>query len=458
MPGRSRELSIQRTTPTHHQPPRLDDQTSQQVLKTFSLNHQPFITEGIYSIYSEAPPLSVLHQAVEALSLISFSNYFSTHCLREKAVASYARALRSVNIAINDPEEARADSTLLAIFLLCMYEMTEGGATGANSYANYTHHLDGAIAVLRHRGELQFQDETSLQLFQAARMQMIHTYAIHSRTLPDFARDKDWLCDTGDEEEFSNAIVRLSMDMVALRARAMSLFIAPDVQPLAVSELLQNSVNVDQEANIRYNNMPDDWRPTALPCYCTEHASCSVDDPCPSEFPLEDSNIWLANPTIHIFDNMIIAHHVMNYYIVRLFANALIMRCLHWSVEQGLDRDDGTQYERARERVQQVVDNICSCVPYHTQSSLFVPGAAGPSDRLMNASLALKQGAYFIMTPLYFATLVECIPEAQRAWLRSQLKRLSRDRGLKQADVLCNWQPCVISGGLPRPMGANNED
>ena len=62
---------------------------------------------------------------------------------------------------------------------------------------------------------------------------------------------------------------------------------------------------------------------------------------------------------------------------------------------------------------------------------------------------APKQGAYFILTPLHFASLVEPIAEEQRAWIRGQLQRLSKNFGLRHAEVLCSARPCVVSGELP---------
>ncbi|KAL9058703.1 MAG: hypothetical protein Q9162_001571 [Coniocarpon cinnabarinum] len=449
----------QRPTSTHSGTPQLDSATSAQALNSFLQEHRPFITEGIKPIYNEAASTSVLHQSVEALSLISFSNHFPTHCLRQRAVATYAQALRSVNTAIQDPEESLADSTLLAIFLLCLYEMTEGSIAGMGSYLNYRRHLDGAVALLRHRGQSQFQDETSLQLFQTARMQMIHTYLIHSRPIPDFAPDKDWLADTTEQELFPNAIVKLSLDLAALRAQAMTAFSSAEPEPFLISELIQSTIALDEEAGVRYDQLSDDWYPRVLPCFCQEHEDCSVDAPCPSDVPIEKANIWLGNPVIHVYGSMTTAHHVMNYYIVRMFASALMMRCLHWLAERGLAVEGEDQYRLAGVKLQQVVDNICYSVPYHTESHLFNTSTSESVEEAASTfGFTPKQGAYFILTPLYFASLVESIPEVQRAWLRGQMTRLSREYGLKHAEMLCQASPCVISGDVPWASGTLSED
>ena len=456
LPGESPEIPLHRPSSAHITLPELSDATSAQAINFFFQSHyqaatHPLAAEALVPIYSQALPSSVLHQAVEALSLIAFSNHFPTHCLRDKAVATYARALRSVNAAINDPEESRADSTLLAIFLLCMYEMTEGGTTGMGSYTNYMRHLDGAVALLRHRGVLQFRDETSLRLFQAARIQMIHTYLIHSRGIPQFAPDKDWLCDTEDFEDFPNAVVRLSIDMAMLRARARRLFSSSDLQPFAVSEVLHAAIAIDEEASLRFNSQSDEWRPNTVPCFCDQHATCTAATPCPSDTPVEEANIWLGMPILHLFSNMTIAHQVMNYYILRMFANAMILRCLHWFARRGMEVDNEDHYGVAQGRLQQLVDNICCSVPYHIENTFFMSSSMSFEDETLPYGYAPKQGAYFILTPLYFATLVETIPEEQRAWLRGQTRRLSKDYGLRHAEMLCNAQPCVISGNLPWP-------
>ena len=452
--GRSPEPSPYRPNSAHTKVPQLSDETSAQAVNFFFQNHyhatpHPYAADDLVPIYNQATPNSVLHQAVEALSLISFSNHFPTSCLRDKAAATYGQALRSVNTAINDPNESRADSTLLAIFLLCMYEMTEGGTAGMSSYANYMRHLDGAVALLRHRGVLQFRDQVSLRLFQAARIQMIHTYLIHSRRIPDFAPDQDWLSDTEDYEDFPNAIVKLSLEMANIRAKARDLFTSSDLQPFAVSDLLQAALTLDEEASFRYNNQSETWRPRTVPCFCSDHSNCNVEAPCPSDSNLEDSNIWLGTPILHLYGNLTIAHHIMNYYIVRMFANAMVLRCLHWFAAHDIEVDNEDQFDPARGRLQQIIDNICCSVPYHTESTLFMSSSDNRSDDTSLYGYAPKQGAFFILTPLYFATLVETVPESQRTWLRGQMRRLSKDYGLKHADMLCGARPCVISGDLP---------
>lgn len=461
LPGTSPEPPFHRPNSTHVTLPELSDATSAQAVNFFFQNHyhagtHPWNAENFIPIYSQTPPSSVLHQAVEALSLMVFSNHFPTHCLRDKAVATYAQALRSVNAAINDPEESRADSTLLAIILLCIYEMTEGGAGGTGgmgSYANYMRHLDGAVALLRHRGDLQFRDQTSLRLFQAARMQMIHTYLIHSRRIPDFAPDKDWLCEAEDLDDFPNAIVRLSIDMAMLRARALILFSTSEPEPYAVSEMLRAAIAIDEEVSLRYADQPDPWRPTSISCSCNQHSNCNVETPCPSDLSMEEANIWLGAPVLHLYANLTIAHHVMNFYLVQMFANAMILRCLHWFAQRDIKVEGADHYEQAKSRLQTVVDNICCSVPYHTESTMFMSLSMRYDDESAPYGYALKQGAYFILTPLYFATLVETIPETQRSWLRGQMRRLSKDYGLKHAEMLCNAQPCVISGKLPWQTG-----
>lgn len=68
-----------------------------------------------------------LHAALSAMSLGMISRRVQQEYLLAKALASYGIALTAIQRAIEDPEDAKSDETLLAILALSFYEVFTNG-------------------------------------------------------------------------------------------------------------------------------------------------------------------------------------------------------------------------------------------------------------------------------------------------------------------------------------------
>jgi hypothetical protein len=126
--------------------------------------------EVLGPMYIKAKSDSLLHQATQALALASLSNGRKSPLLRVEARKIYGNALREVGMAIKDPQAARSDEVLMSIMLFSLYEAI---TSTDESRTVWTRHINGAVTLVKLRGEEQLKNPTSLHLFRAVRASMV---------------------------------------------------------------------------------------------------------------------------------------------------------------------------------------------------------------------------------------------------------------------------------------------
>ena len=126
--------------------------------------------EILAPMYMKAMPSSLLHQATRALALAALSNGQKSALIRLEARKLYAKALRETGEAIRDPKQARSNELLMAIMLFSLYETI---TSSDNTRALWNQHINGAVTLVKMRGESMKSDSTSLHLFRAVRTHMV---------------------------------------------------------------------------------------------------------------------------------------------------------------------------------------------------------------------------------------------------------------------------------------------
>ncbi|KAJ5428632.1 hypothetical protein N7445_010086 [Penicillium cf. griseofulvum] len=91
--------------------------------------------------------------------------------LRDVALREYGTALRLLNAALADIEEAKTNQTLGAVILLAIYEVVTSRAP--KDIESWTNHINGATALLNIRGTEQLKTNAGLLLFLHLRYQII---------------------------------------------------------------------------------------------------------------------------------------------------------------------------------------------------------------------------------------------------------------------------------------------
>jgi hypothetical protein len=126
--------------------------------------------EALPPMYKQSSPNSLLHKAVYAVSLGALSNARKSTPLRVEARREYGTALQELGVAIKSPSSATSDETLMSILLFALYEQI---TWSYSSRTAWTRHINGAVTLVKLRGQNQMENITSRRLFRAVRTLMV---------------------------------------------------------------------------------------------------------------------------------------------------------------------------------------------------------------------------------------------------------------------------------------------
>ncbi|KAE8346102.1 hypothetical protein BDV24DRAFT_158899 [Aspergillus arachidicola] len=124
---------------------------------------------------------STLHKVCDAIASAYFANRSRSNNIEFGHRKLYVRALQSLSNDVSDVEKQSQDTTLAAVWLLCLYELIVG-ARGQEPRGWRTHG-EALIGLLRLRGQSQFQTRTGCQLFQLA-YQTVQIQTIRTGRMP----------------------------------------------------------------------------------------------------------------------------------------------------------------------------------------------------------------------------------------------------------------------------------
>jgi hypothetical protein len=143
-------------------------------------------------VFGDSPPLDwvkpfypsagadlFFRHTFKAVSLAYLSNEVGSPAVQEKARTAYCTALSLTNKALHSQDTAKKDTVLLTVLLLDLFENLTRDETSA---ASATKHLDGALALIKFRGNKQFEDPVSMSMFTHLSTSLIPSYL--SRGLP----------------------------------------------------------------------------------------------------------------------------------------------------------------------------------------------------------------------------------------------------------------------------------
>jgi hypothetical protein len=94
----------------------------------YSFNEPPFFSDyhdWLTQSYSEDGPNHVLRAAIEAVGMAGISNVFHAPHVASKSKEQYCEALAAMTQALNDPVQAIADTTFMAVILLGLFEVPQ---------------------------------------------------------------------------------------------------------------------------------------------------------------------------------------------------------------------------------------------------------------------------------------------------------------------------------------------
>lgn len=399
--------------------------------------------EHILPLYVKAPVESPLSLAINAVALEVMQMWFSRTTGSHQARNYYGKAMTKLTVTLQDAVESKSDETLATVFMFDFFESLR------KRFAGFVHsgaHQQGAIALLRHRGNKNFETQTSRRLFEAARSRHI-TYSLqHCRKIMLEPAMRD-------EETASQPSAQLDL----LNAELAELYVLAEAGPKAgmdATEFYQvvvaKALLLDKKLQAWRESLPPSWQPaTVAPSkiHPSIKAAGLYEGMCEVYSSLEVSHIHNAARSSH-------------FGVLRL-----ISLCQRQFEAQGQSILDSTLQSYVDRQTQTIIDGFCASIPYHlgnrTTVSLphehseypqvpdelrrltnYVDALGNPAEMTMSdhSRAAAAIGGWFLMTPLLGFLRMQMLDTerprpgpfmsklrpGQLPWIQQQLRRIQR--------------------------------
>lgn len=138
------------------------------------------------------------------------------------------------------------------------------------------------------------------------------------------------------------------------------------------------------------------------------------------------ADFWLG--PVHSYSDLLIANVTLDYNIARIYAHKTILLASRYLAHDDENISLIATVQVAKQVIQEMVDNICYCVPFHI-SPVFQNQLKTEVDKAATRGL----GAYLLVWPLQVAVSCSTIPDLQRNWIRGRLMHIKETFGLVRA-------------------------
>jgi len=255
------------------------------------------------------------------------------------------------------------------------------------------------------------------------------------KPLDDFPGPHGWYGVEEHEENAANRLSLIALDLPALRSRAIALKGAPRTSEHEeeARSILELAKMIDSNLQEWSRTIPDDWhyRTTKMVYDMPEDVSQSAEWPGPQ----------------HTYKDVHIASIINDYRVCRIFCQCVLGACTLWLTPPGQDPQTKATFVHANFVIQQMVDEISACVPYHMNYDMQNNAQQIGQDPVAAEAV----GAYCLVWPLYVAANTEIVPQRQRDWLSGRLFHIGTAFGLSSAQVLVMARQHVLTCGPMYP-------
>lgn len=130
-----------------------------------------FVTSNHLSSLGETTLDDSLTAPILACAFVVMANRNADPQVKEFARYHYVEAIAATNAALRDTQQAKEDSTLIAVALLGIYERCNW--QDKTSVDSWTHHVRGTALVLQMRGRSQIRTKIGAALFRDMRSDIV---------------------------------------------------------------------------------------------------------------------------------------------------------------------------------------------------------------------------------------------------------------------------------------------
>jgi hypothetical protein len=188
--------------------------------------------------------------SMTALGLAGVANIYRDTALKSRATRWYVDAIKMTNSAITHPEEVKADSTLLAITLLSMFEAT----SNEFSLHAWSEHVNGAASLVKVRGKEQFASPAGRRMYLHAIGLLTMNCLGEGVALPPFVREmNDEIRRVSDNTDPRGRFFFLQQDVIDFRAKIMQDSL------MSLQSILDRALELDAQAESVFEHAGTEW-------------------------------------------------------------------------------------------------------------------------------------------------------------------------------------------------------
>ncbi|KAH6606258.1 hypothetical protein Trco_005411 [Trichoderma cornu-damae] len=362
--------------------------------------------------------------AFDACAMASFANSQGNHHLAERALRTHSKALGAINVALNNPDTIKQDSTLASILLLGLFENITTRNLGMLAWGP---HIRAAIQLVRKRGRKQLRTKIGVALFIAVRTQMIvHTL---STAKPPLMQLDWWVNADAVRDIHASQCQRLGIRAGEIRAevnRLMSQLPRNMESVEAIRDMIRQAQEVDFECLRWAEALPEHFR------YRTILWQDDIPD-------ADYHQLEVFPGRVDAYPDLWVASLWGMMRVSRIILASLVIRCAAW-VCSPVDYRTAPEYATARRICVESITDLIASVPYQlgwfsTRQHLFqqdnLSGFACGED-----GSAKSLAGYFLTWPLACIQGQDYTTDSQRAWAKGRLSYIGKQLGVSYALML----------------------
>ncbi|CAG8960990.1 hypothetical protein HYFRA_00002529 [Hymenoscyphus fraxineus] len=342
--------------------------------------------------------------SMSAVGLAILSHTAHAPELLFQARKHYGSAIHLTNEALRSPTEAKKDSTLFAVLILSIFESITG--TTPKSFADWEKHINGAAALIRIRGDKQFDTISGRRIFFQVLSRMMLNCLQRAIPMPKVMTES-WLkaAHLMGREEHAWEVSESMIDLVNLRSKVRTGLLKDPRM------IVEKALEVDRGFAEMDAGLTKEFKYQIL--YSNEN---------PEE-------VW--NGYYHEYETPWGALDLIRLRCCRILVNELIMDQV--SVPPTAKTPNFTDVEvktytcSTKEVMLLCQDEVLASVPQHFAIS---------SGRQASSSMEGGSRGYFMLWALYLIAVTKISTGLVRVWVTGRLRSLADDFGVSQAMVL----------------------
>lgn len=407
------------------------------------------------SLYEQSSPGSCLYAAMFAVSFANFDGRFKSPEARLLSSEYCGRALKSIQLAIQDQSQAKSDKTLLAVYLLGIYE----NLTATTYNGSWIAHKKGSTALIRLRDPQQYNTSVGAQLFDLVYVQMLLGCLSANEEPP--ASLEAW-ADLIHSNALSSPIPGIRLTKVVYETaviwaqwrkfKSMQAG-SSNENNVEVQLLAEKARTLDARYQAWEDALPDSWKFQSFANTPNVHASF---DPKWVRLLLEHPG---APPIIHIYGSLKTALAWNFYRISRLFLNRVILDLNDTITSPPSDHSmaasiESMDYINAEYQIAQLAEDVCASILCHFTVQIPSRSESNSADDICGMRGYVLLWPLSILNNAIRAGIVKGIDGvSRRDWIKGVLLYMHNDLGIAKARaaIQASYEPSSVFSPLPSP-------